>query len=282
MQRDWVEERKMKARREKNKLKDSRIRLACVWSKHSYLFLCIFSRSFVHWPVSCLFGFCSFTFDICVKSKRPKYQIVVIMSIDRHRRWANSRPFFFLWFHLVFALILRHFACNGKGCQTVLITDDMMAFNEPHVLPLTQKTTASRHEYAPTALMTRLTRMNALRTAKSDGGEYVFLSFFSFAYLCLHTIGEHELRCGEAWKLQKWRQLLTCRIVLAIELLACCELSRVWSLVHMEVHSPIASISFQSWIVYCVMVEGVTLSAHTDSYLIWFHYFSFALFFFHL
>lgn len=127
--------------------------------------------------------------------------------------------------------------------------------------------------------MTRLTRMNALRTAKSDGGEYVFLSFFSFAYLCLHTIGEHELRCGEAWKLQKWRQLLTCRIVLAIELLACCELSRVWSLVHMEVHSPIASISFQSWIVYCVMVEGVTLSAHTDSYLIWFHFFSFALFF---
>lgn len=93
MQRDWVEERKMKARREKNKLKDSRIRLACVWSKHSYLFLCIFSRSFVHWPVSCLFGFCSFTFDICVKSKRPKYQIVVIMSIDRHRRWPILAQF---------------------------------------------------------------------------------------------------------------------------------------------------------------------------------------------
>lgn len=97
----------------------------------------------------------------------------------------------------------------------------IVAFNEPQVTLLTQKTTKSQHEHAPTPLMIR-----QLYTKRLNG-EWWAMEIES--------------------KIRKWRQFWTCQNVLTIRLLIVCGPRECVRCI-LQVHSPIASISFQSWI----------------------------------
>lgn len=175
---------------------------------------------------------------------------------------------------------------------------DIVAFNEPHVLTLTQKMTKSRHEYAPTSLMiySAVGILDSIQfiqwTHFKDGKRRRVFVFFFLIFFFLFTIyllqTNFVTRCGEPWesRAKYWINdvsFQTCQNVLTLQLPIVSH-----SAVHVDMNLLLLvfdayasafthrlNLILQSWI-ECDGWEGVAFSLHSHR-----QSFEFILFYFH-